>query len=467
MEKNVVYEKKLNTNERTHAKSPASNISIIARIIGDVSADALREVIKKMQIRYPILNAHVKTKESEIWLLGNGNMEIPLKVIPRGSDNHWKEQILKEHKIPFSFKEGPLIRFILLYSSEISDLIIFSQHIICDGLSLAYLARDIMVHLEDPFKGVKKLPSASKFDENIIPDDIKPNLSLRLFGWIIRKKWEKDEVIFDFQDFNELHTVFWKKYDYEAHLYELSKEHTKAFVSACHKHLVTVNSALIAAFALAQNKLDIDSHRNLTDYASAVNLRDELKKPIGEQFGLFAGGVSFTYEFKDEMNFWDAAKAVYDEINPEDAKEDALISTLNKFKIPPSLIEAQIFAAFGHLIPPDSPSYNKIQEFLNDDKNMAIKMAQKKLSSKNRTFMTQIMTNLGKLDFPEQYGDLHLKNLILMPSCSPYTELVLGVVTQGGTLCITLNHMESTIKTKNVLKIKEIANEIIMNAIKQ
>lgn len=461
----MIYEKKLNTSERTHAKSPASNISIIARIIGDVSIDALREVIKKMQIRHPILNSHAKIKESEIWLLGNGNMEIPLKVIPRENHTHWKEQILKEHKIPFNFKQGPLIRFVLLYSPEISDLIIFCQHIICDGLSLAYLARDIMVYLDDPFKEVEKLPPAPIFDENIIPDDIKPSLSLRLFGWLINKKWERDEIIFDFQEFKELHKVFWKKYDYKAHLYELSKEDTNSFIQACHKHKVTVNSALIAAFALAQNKLDIDAHRNLTDYASAVNLRDELKNPIGDQFGLYAGGVSFTYDFKDEMNFWDAAKVVYDEINPEDAKENALESTLNKFKIPPSLIEAQIFAAFGHLIPPESPSYNKIHEFLNDDKNMAIKMAQKKLSSNKRTFMTQIMTNLGKLNFPEQYGGLQLKNLILMPSCSPYTELVLGVVTQGGTLCITLNHMESTISTENILKIKETANEIIMNAI--
>ena len=80
--------------------------------------------------------------------------------------------------------------------------------------------------------------------------------------------------------------------------------------------------------------------------------------------------------------------------------------------------------------------------------------------------MAQLMTNLGKTGFPEKYGNLTLKNLILMPSCSPYTELILGVVTHGGTLSITLNHMEESISSEKILKIKDKANQILMKAIR-
>ena len=52
-----------------------------------------------------------------------------------------------------------------------------------------------------------------------------------------------------------------------------------------------------------------------------------------------------------------------------------------------------------------------------------------------------------------------------MPSCSPYTELVLGVITHAGRLAITLNHMESTISTEKVNEIREIAHKILMKAI--
>ena len=457
------YEKKLNQRERTHAKVPQSNISVIATIYGNISHENLREVINKMQIRHPILNCHLQTKGREVWLLANGKIDMPLKVIARENENQWKEVILKEHKIPFDMVNGPLIRFILLYSEKISDLIIFCQHTICDGLSLAFIVRDIMIHLANPSKLIEKLPKAPVVDKDNIPSDIKPILALRLLGKKIRKKWEKNEILFNFEDFQELHKVFWDNYSYKAHLYELSRENTEKFVSKCRENEVTVNSALIAAFAISQNRINTTSPDYLKKYASAVNLRNLLLKPAGEQFGFFAGGTQLKYKYSPKHSLWDAAKKIHNKVSPEKAKEQALISTLSAFELPSTLMDAQFFAAFGHLIPKSSPSYSKMQTFIHDEKNLAIKMVKKKLSK--GLGLAQIITNLGNLNFPLKYGDYFLKNLILMPSCSPYTELVLGAVTHGGSLSVTLNHMESTISSEKVLKIKEIANNLIMKAI--
>lgn len=458
-----IYKKKLNQRERTHAKVPQSNISIIATIIGNVSHDNLREAIKKMKLRHPILNSHLESKGRNVFLLANAEIEIPLKIISREREDQWKDIILKEHKIPFEMIKGPLIRFILLYSAEISDLIIFCQHTICDGMSLAYLVRDIMTYLGNPSKEVEILPSAPVVDENNLPSDIKPSLAIRLLGKTISKKWEKSEVLFNYEDFQELHKVFWKNYNYKAHLYELSSEDTKALILHCRKHGVTINTALIAAFALAQNKSNPKSQKYLTKYGVAVDIRKMLINPVGEQFGFFASGIELNYKYSSKDTLWDIAKKLYKDANPEKAKKQALIKTLSVFELPSPLMEAQLFAAFGHLILANSPSYKKIQAFINDDKNLAVKMVKKKLSK--GIAMAQIMTNLGKMDFPNKYGEFILKNLILMPSCSPYTELVLGVVTHGGSLSITLNHMESTISTEKVLEIKDIVNNLLMNAI--
>ncbi len=461
---NQMYRKELNQRERTHAKVPQSNITMIARILGTVSPDKLRDVIKKMLKRHPILNAHLQSKGRELWLVANPSLEIPLKVISRESDDQWNVIVRQEHKIPFEMEKGPLIRFILLYSKEVSDLIIFCQHTICDGMSLAYLARDIMIYLGNPSKEVELLPPAPLIDENNIPPDIKPKFLIRLLGGIIKKKWEKCEVLFNYDDFRELHKVFWDKYDYKAHLYELSREDTDALIVACRKYGVTVNTALIAAFAMAQNKINPNSPKYLRNYALAVNIRKMLSNPVDEQFGFFAGGLELNYKYSKKDTLWVVAKKLYTKANPKNIKKQALVTTLTNFKLPSTLMEAQFFAAFGHLIPPSSPSYEKMQAFVNDTKNFAVKMIKKRLSK--GIALAQIMTNLGKLDFPEKYGDLILQNLILMPSCSPYTELVLGIITHGGTLSITLNHMESTISTEKIFKIKAIANELIMNAIR-
>ncbi|MFX1451213.1 MAG: condensation domain-containing protein [Promethearchaeota archaeon] len=460
---NQYFKKELNQRERVHSKVPNSNISLIVTILGNVSNENLKNVIKKMQLRHPILNAKLKPEGKKLFLEANKILEIPLEVIDRVSDSQWKEEIIQQHKIPFKMEQGPLIRFILLHSTEISDLIIFCQHTICDGMSLAFLARDIMIYLGNSKKEVELLPPAPLVNENNIPSDIKPNLMIRIFGKKINKKWEKSEYIFDYDDFYALHKGYYNNYTYKAHLYMLSKEDTEALINACHNNEVTVNTALMIAFVIAQNQLNPEFPKYLQNLSFAVNLRDFLINPIGEQFGFFAGGMQLKFKYSDKIPFWEAVKKFHNEITLNDVRTQALVGTLNAFMLSPTLYDAQIFAVFGHLIPDSSQSYDKIQAFIKDKKNIVNKMVHKKLSK--GFAMAQIITNLGKTGFPEKYGDLIMKNLILMPSCSPYTELVLGVVTHGGTLSITLNHMEESISSEKILRIRDRANQILMNAI--
>ncbi|MFX0154192.1 MAG: condensation domain-containing protein [Candidatus Hodarchaeota archaeon] len=460
---NPYFKRKLNQRERVHSKVPNSNISMIATILGNISIDHLKEVIKKMQQRHPILNARLQHEEKQLYLVATNNLVIPLEVIKRNSDDHWRDEIIQQHKIPFKMEQGPLIRFILLHSTEISDLIIFCQHTICDGMSLAYLARDIMTYLGDPAKKVELMSPPPLVNEDNIPSDIKPSLVMRIFGKTINKKWEKSELLFNYDDFYALHDVFWNNYTYKAHLYELPKEQTKKLIKACRKNGVTVNTALMIMFAIAQNQLNPESPKYLQNISFAVNLRDFLSNLVGQQFGFFAGGIQLKFKYSNKNNFWEMVKKVHSKLTPKEIRKQTLAGTLNAFLLNPTLYEAQIFAAFGPLISPSSKSYDKIQAFISDKKNIVNKMINKKLSK--GFAMAQIMTNLGKPGFPEKYGALLLKNLILMPSCSPYTELVLGVVTHGERLSITLNHMEESISSEKIMKIKERANQILMKAI--
>jgi len=456
--------RELNQRERAHSKVPQSNISMIATILGNVSIEDLKIAIKKMQQRHPILNAHIELEGKKAYIVVKNRIDIPVMVIERISDDQWSEEIILQHKIPFMMEHGPLIRFILLHSAEISDLIIFCQHTICDGMSLLYLARDIMTCLGDPTKKVELLPPAPMVNIDNLPSDFKPSLGMRALGKTINKKWEKNEVLFSYDEFYALHDVYWDKYTYKAHLYELSREDTKALIVACRKNGVTVNSALIAAFAMAQNQLNPEPQKYLEKYASAINIRKFLKNPVGEQFGFFAGGMELRFRYSTKDSFWDATKKIFEKANPAEVRKKAIVGTLNALSLSPTFMEAQFFAAFGRLIPPSSKCYEKMNAFLSDEKNLANKMVKKRLST--GFGMAQIMTNLGRTDFPEKHGDLILKNLILMPSCSPYTELVLGVVTHGGNLSITLNHMEESISSEKILKIRDRANKILKKAIR-
>ena len=85
--------------------------------------------------------------------------EIPIEVVPRQAQNDWINIHAAGLKIPHQFGRRPAIRFILVYSPEVSELIILCHHIICDGMSLAYLARDSMEYLGNPAAELQVLPA--------------------------------------------------------------------------------------------------------------------------------------------------------------------------------------------------------------------------------------------------------------------------------------------------------------------
>ena len=73
-------------------------------------------------------------------------------------------------KTPYEFDVRPAIRFILVQSPDVSELIILCHHIICDGMSLAYLARDLLVHLGNPAREVDVSPAPAPIDLDNLPD---------------------------------------------------------------------------------------------------------------------------------------------------------------------------------------------------------------------------------------------------------------------------------------------------------
>ncbi|MHA1488099.1 MAG: condensation domain-containing protein [Promethearchaeota archaeon] len=444
--------RKMIAREFSHFRVPNSNISLITRIKGKVTIDMLKGALEKAQKRHKLIRAHISYDESQNPLfVSNGIIDIPIKVINRGSDDQWVQEILKEHHIPFDFEKGPLIRFLLLQSTQVSDLIIFCQHIICDGMSLTYLARDIISYMGDPNKEVEILPDPPLPVGKNIPSTVKPSPLIKIFGKKIIKMWKKDEILFDAEDFKNLHQAYWDYYEYKVHLLSLTEKQTKGLVEQCRKEGVTVNTALITAFFLAQYEVYGEIRPYMKKIASAVNIRNRLLKPAGELLGFYASGLQLQAKYKKGRSFWEFAKIFHEQLKKQlDEKKD-LSNVLNTEMLPPTMLQGQIFAAFSKLIKPGQSRYEKLSAFSKNEKNVLIKSIKKRL--KKGIAMGQIMTNLGRIDFPLKYGRLELQEMILMPSCSPYTEIVLGVVTCNEKLNITINHMESTISTDTMKKI--------------
>ena len=130
------YERKVTPLERMLRRSPYSVVTMMARIGGDVSETMLRDAVAKVQRRHVNLRVRIKEDQDHVpWFTSEGVGEIPVEVVPRESDEHWIEVQQEAAKVPFEFELRPAIRFILVQSPGVSEVIILCHHIICDGLS--------------------------------------------------------------------------------------------------------------------------------------------------------------------------------------------------------------------------------------------------------------------------------------------------------------------------------------------
>lgn len=105
---------------------------------------------------HPLVGAKIVfDNEHNAWF-STDNVHKPFfKTVNRISDTQWLEELQHEIQIPFNPKTGPMIRLVLVHSEAVSDLVIICNHSICDGMSLAYLIRDLLSSYTNPEKKLK------------------------------------------------------------------------------------------------------------------------------------------------------------------------------------------------------------------------------------------------------------------------------------------------------------------------
>ncbi|TFG70314.1 MAG: hypothetical protein E4H27_06125 [Anaerolineales bacterium] len=130
-------------------------------------------------------------------------------------------------------------------------------------------------------------------------------------------------------------------------------------------------------------------------------------------------------------------------------------------------MESLNFKMLGALVPPESTRYYKISEFSKRDDVVRSLLKRKKMNSLDRIFMGTAVTNLTRMDFPEQYGSLTLERLIMNPGGAfPLTmvNIVLGAVTCAGKLSLVIEYAEQNMDATTIEKIKEQAMKFLLEA---
>lgn len=459
------YQREITSPERLFSRSPFSIVTMVARIKGHVSVEMLREVVAKVQRRHALLRVRIiEDSDHSQQFTSDGVQDIPIDVVPRESEDDWIKIHSESSRIPYEFDIRPAIRFILVQSQDVSDLIILCHHIICDGMSLAYLARDLMVYLGDPSQEVDELPGPIPIMQDNLPGDISQSGVVKFFINRINRQWANDSEFFDNEDYRILTKAYWDNFNHGILSIELSEEETSALVARCREEQVTVNSALTAAISGAQSSVQ-GKKSNLEKTVIGTDLRDRLPQSPAEAVGYYAAGVELKLKYNHKKDFWDNAAAFHQQIKPNFTNKKVFSEIINWLYLDPTFFEAMNFKKLGGLVPQDSPRYGKLSTFSKKEDAVLRFLKRDNMDSLDTVRLGAGITNLGRLDFPHTYGSLELDRLIMQPGGAfPLSQvnLVLGAVTCSGKLSMVIEYAEQSVDPVTMVKVKDRAMEYLL-----
>ena len=452
--------RRLSNSERLWLRSPAANVVVAARIIGDVSEKGLRVALDAVRRMHPLLGAKIIFDENhDAWLSADNVSETTLRITPRSSEIQWFEEIRHENRIPFEPETRPLIRFVLVYSPKVSEIIAFAQHSICDGDALAILIRDILIYYANPSKEVQVL-------QPLNCEDYFPRENFSLSGFIARifinhynSQWRKRPYYFTQADFAEIHKAYWDRTQYNIALIQLEPEETSLLATKCRENDVTITSAVTAAFLAAYKDILGPFPKDRKVIWVAYDLRRRLREKIGDVFGLLAGAVQFKFNYNQNKSLWENAQEIHGFIRKDVEKLRTPAPEMLLFD--PTLIDALNFSIFAQIIPEAFERTKSLSAFAHDTKNAAHSLSRKGTSGLPVT----ISTNLGRLDYPEIYGDLKLDRMFFIVGASEFTPLIFGGVGLNGKLVFSLNYVDvgdnSSSLAKDMIRIRNRALELL------
>ena len=457
--------RKVTPLERGFRWAPYAIVAVISRIKGTILESELRDAVSKVQQRHLYLRVGVvEDKDNIPWFTTDGIEEIPVNVYQRESENHWIDIYHQECKVPFEFAKKPAIRFILVQSAEVSELIVLCHHMICDGMSLAYLTRDLLTHLGNPTKEVEVLNDPKPMLLDDIPKEVKLNPIIKYLINKRNKQWPKDEIYFDQTNYEDLSEAYWNNYTHKMISVELSEAETSKLVNRCREEGVTVTTALTAAFVGAQRIVQGEKPYH-SMMLIAGNLRKRLINPIGEVVGFYAGGAVPKFKYRTKDTFWKNARSLHKKLQPLYSNKKLFEGANIFLNLEPALRESATFKVLSQLIPSTASSYQKLSAFSKRDDITKSFLKRRKMDSLNNIVMGTAVTNLTRLDFPENYGKLVLDRLIMNPGSSAslgQVSLVLGAVTCVDKMSLILEYAEETVDISTMEAIKEKALELLL-----
>ena len=358
------------------------NVVTISKILGEINPDILREGLNLIQCVNPRLNSKIVSSGDNFNFTSEGVDKIPLRVVIQNHSEGWQDVVREELNQSIDSSKC-LLRCVLInhaIESNKSYLITTVHHAITDATSSINLQSQILKFYQSLISG-----SPMDFETiNVLPpiDEVLPSWMLGNKGVIQGKKfllktkwqmfWHKPERL------ESEKTVPIQLRNCGMTSRYLEKDLTQKLIKICHQENTTIQGALCAAMLMTVgDKIRKGELRNINlSCRSFVDLRRRIKPVIGpKNMSCLASWVTSLHTIKSQTSFWDLARDVTHQVESKIKNRD-IFKPLKVFR-------------------------KTVEYYLNQP---------------DESPMTVSVTNIGRVDIPNIYGDLEIEEISFVPS---------------------------------------------------
>jgi hypothetical protein len=274
-------------------QNSAKHFVIAAEIIGDATAETWVSAIAAAQLRHPLLRVSVEYgPEGLPRFREHANIPIPLRIVPEDEFVTWHMEMATELATPIPPSGIPLVRITVLRKSGGSTLLLSMHHSIADGLSSAFVIRDILEALSGKPLQPLALTDPQESLCSAAAGPLPPSAPVYRPATLLRRNTGGPTV----QDL------------------KLSEELTTKLRTHAREVGATVHGALVAAFTFAGRQFSSHWLTHPVRVVSPVNNRKLLG--LEDQCTLSIIFPTGAYAPDSEERLWDVARAVKDELTP-------------------------------------------------------------------------------------------------------------------------------------------------------
>ena len=380
----------------------ASNTGVvIAQIDGSIDPFRLQQAIRHVSYIFPMLRAQVIEQSPPSFHFPQV-VDIPLIRIKRESDQHWHSVAEQQVNQPINQTAKPLCHFVLVHGHHTSELLFSFNHSLMDGLSVDTMISEILhCYSGSPtyLQPRAPLPPYDKLlEDGSLWHSIRHNL--KTIGKLLRPQAVAQFSVPTLAPSQKTQTRFQEHW--------LDAALTQKLVSACKTKQSSMHGLLSSALLLTAAEFINDSDSKPILLSTAISVLPKLKQPCHQEVGYFASAIDGMFQVTPAADIWQISQLVNQDFKQKLSREHI---------------------AFGlwlrRLIMSLKKQPQQLLEIINKNSRNSVHF-----------------TNMGRVNYQQQYGELTLQRFINLPSLNYLDKplICLATTTFAGRVQLTFSY---------------------------